>query len=112
MWVFLYTSATNLLYGLKGTTTMLMEEGLANGIVRHQRRGCPTRIAVEFGELEVLASDLREYWGLLSAVLMSAGRGEDALRRLILEPFDLSAKVSESCRGVCLRLAISAGLTI
>jgi alanine-glyoxylate transaminase/serine-glyoxylate transaminase/serine-pyruvate transaminase len=88
--VFPYTPATNLLFGLKEAIAMLMEEGLAEVFARHQRHGEATRIAVRHWGLEVLASDPREHSGSLTAVLMPDGHDADALRRLILERFDLS----------------------
>jgi alanine-glyoxylate transaminase/serine-glyoxylate transaminase/serine-pyruvate transaminase len=88
--VFPYTPATNLLFGLKEAIAMLMEEGLAEVFARHQRHGEATRIAVRHWGLEVLASDPREQSGSLTAVLMPDGHDADALRRLILERFDLS----------------------
>ncbi|MGI9435873.1 MAG: serine--glyoxylate aminotransferase, partial [Geminicoccaceae bacterium] len=88
--VFPYTPATNLLYGLREALAMLNEEGLANVFARHQRHGQAARIAVEHWGLEVLASDVREYSGSLTAVLMPEGQDADGLRKLILERFDLS----------------------
>lgn len=88
--VFPYTPATNLLYGLNEAIAMLMEEGLPQVFARHQRHGRATRLAVEHWGLEVLASNPREYSGSLTAVLMPDGQNADALRRLILERFDLS----------------------
>jgi alanine-glyoxylate transaminase/serine-glyoxylate transaminase/serine-pyruvate transaminase len=88
--VFPYTPATNLLFGLKEAITMLMEEGLENAFARHQRHGLATRQAVEHWGLEVLAADPREYSGSLTAVLLPDGKDADALRKLILERFDLS----------------------
>ncbi len=88
--VFPYTPATNLLLGLKEALAMLMEEGLPQVFARHQRHGQATRIAVEQWGLEVLAKDPREFSGSLTAVLLPDGHDADALRKLILERFDLS----------------------
>ncbi len=88
--VFPYTPATNLLFGLKEASTMLMEEGLPQVFARHQRHAQATRIAVEQWGLEVLAKDPREFSGSLTAVQLPDGHDADALRKLILERFDLS----------------------
>ena len=48
-----YTSATNLLYGLREALAMLQEEGLPTVFARHQRHAAATRAAVEAWGLEV-----------------------------------------------------------
>jgi alanine-glyoxylate transaminase / serine-glyoxylate transaminase / serine-pyruvate transaminase len=88
---FPYTPATNLLYGLDEALKMLLdEEGLENVFARHQRHAEATRRAVRAWGLEVLALDPREYSGALTAVLMPAGHSADALRKVILDRFDMS----------------------
>ena len=87
---FPYTPATNLLYGLREAIAMLMEEGLENVFARHDRHAEATRRAVRAWGLEVLALDSREHSSSLTAVLVPEGVDADALRRLILERFDLS----------------------
>ncbi|MBV8914456.1 MAG: aminotransferase class V-fold PLP-dependent enzyme, partial [Acetobacteraceae bacterium] len=87
---FPYTPATNLLYGLREALTMLQEEGLANVFARHQRHAAATRAAVRAWGLEVLALDPREYSPVLTTVVMPEGQDADALRRVILEHFDMS----------------------
>src|SRR4030095_1248058 len=83
-----YTSATNLLYGLREALTMLLrEEGLDNVFARHARHAAATRAAVAGGGLEVLALEERELSGSLTAVLAP---GSDEVRRVILERFDMS----------------------
>lgn len=82
-----YTSATNLLYGLREALAMLREEGLDNVFARHARHATATRAAVHGWGLEVLALDEREYSGSLTAVMLD---GSDELRRVILERFDMS----------------------
>jgi alanine-glyoxylate transaminase/serine-glyoxylate transaminase/serine-pyruvate transaminase len=82
-----YTSATNLLYGLREALAMLQEEGLENVFARHARHAAATRAAVRAWGLEVLALDEREYSGSLTAVLCDES---DEVRRLILERFDMS----------------------
>ena len=87
---FPYTPATNLLYGLKESITMLHEEGLENVFARHARHGEATRRAVRAWGLEVLAANPEEYSGALTAVLMPDGHDADAFRKLVLERFDMS----------------------
>ena len=87
---FPYTPATNLLYGLKEAIAMLMEEGMANVFARHDRHAEATRRAVRGWGLEVLCAEPAEYSSSLTAVLLPEGQDADALRRVILERFDLS----------------------
>ncbi|MDQ5847506.1 MAG: aminotransferase class V-fold PLP-dependent enzyme [Pseudomonadota bacterium] len=88
---FPYTPATNLLYGLRESLTMLLdEEGLDQVFARHQRHAEATRRAVRGWGLEVFALDPREYSASLTAVLIPAGHDADRLRKLILETFDMS----------------------
>ena len=88
---FPYTPATNLLYGLRESLAMLLdEEGLDAVFARHQRHAEATRRAVRAWGLEVFALDPREYSASLTAVLMPAGHDADRLRKLILEHFDMS----------------------
>jgi alanine-glyoxylate transaminase/serine-glyoxylate transaminase/serine-pyruvate transaminase len=88
--VFPYTPATNLLYGLREALAMLREQGLERVFARHDRHAEATRRAVSAWGLELLCQDPREYSSSLTAVLMPDGQDADALRRLILERFDLS----------------------
>jgi alanine-glyoxylate transaminase/serine-glyoxylate transaminase/serine-pyruvate transaminase len=88
---FPYTPATNLLYGLRESLKMLLdEEGLDNVFARHQRHAEATRRAVRAWGLEVLAANPAEYSGSLTAVLMPAGHDADRVRNVILEKFDMS----------------------
>ena len=88
---FPYTPATNLLYGLRESLKMLLdEEGLDNVFARHQRHAEATRRAVRAWGLEVLALDPREYSPSLTAVLLPAGHDADRVRAVILEAFDMS----------------------
>lgn len=82
-----YTSATNLLYGLREAILMLREEGLPEVFARHARHAEATRAAVRGWGLEVLAVDEREFSGALTAVLLD---GSDEVRRVILERYDMS----------------------
>ena len=85
-----YTSATNLLYGLREALAMLREEGLPAVFARHLRHAAATRRAVDAWGLEVLCADPREYSPALTAVLVPEGHDADAVRRVILERFDMS----------------------
>ena len=85
-----YTSATNLLYGLREALAMLREEGLATVFARHARHAAATRAAVEAWGLEVLALDPREQSAVLTGVVLPDGVDADEVRRVILERFDMS----------------------
>jgi alanine-glyoxylate transaminase/serine-glyoxylate transaminase/serine-pyruvate transaminase len=87
---FPYTPATNLLFGLRESLHMLMEEGLENVFGRHKRLGEATRLAVKAWELELLCQNPEEYSSSLTAVLMPEGYGADAFRKLVLEKFNMS----------------------
>ena len=87
---FPYTPATNLLYGLAEAIDMLLEEGLENVFRRHDRHAQATRNAVHAWGLEVLCRHREEYSSSLTAVRMPEGHSADALRRTILETFDMS----------------------
>ncbi len=87
---FPYTPATNLLYGLREALAMLREEGLptCSPATRGMRRR--RAAAVRAWGLEVLAVDPREYSPVLTTVIMPEGHDADALRKVILEHFDMS----------------------
>ena len=87
---FPYTPATNLLYGLREALAMLDEEGLPAVFARHARHAAATRAAVRTWGLEVLCADEREHSGSLTAVLLPDGHDADAVRKIILERFDMS----------------------
>jgi alanine-glyoxylate transaminase / serine-glyoxylate transaminase / serine-pyruvate transaminase len=82
-----YTSATNLLYGLREAIAMLEEEGLENVFARHRRHAEATRAAVREWGLEIVCLDEREHSASLTAVFAPDA---DEIRRLILERFDMS----------------------
>jgi alanine-glyoxylate transaminase/serine-glyoxylate transaminase/serine-pyruvate transaminase len=82
-----YTSPTNLLYGLRESLAMLREEGLENVFARHRRHAEATRAAVAAWGLEVQCADEREHSASLTAVVVPDA---DAIRRVILERFDMS----------------------
>ena len=87
---FPYTPATNLLYGLREAIDMLREEGLHGVFARHARHAEATRRAVRAWGLEILCTNAEEYSNTLTAVMMPAGHDADALRKTILEAYDMS----------------------
>jgi alanine-glyoxylate transaminase/serine-glyoxylate transaminase/serine-pyruvate transaminase len=87
---FPYTPATNLLYGLREALQMLFEEGLDRVFNRHMRHAEATRRAVRAWGLEILCLNPEEYSPALTTVVMPEGYDADALRKIILERFDLS----------------------
>ncbi len=88
--VFPYTPATNLLYGLKESIAMLHEEGLDNVFARHARHGEATRRAVTAWGLDNLCVSPDEFSPVLTTVMVPDGSDADALRKLILDKFDMS----------------------
>ena len=87
---FPYTPATNLLYGLEESLTMLFDEGLESVFARHKRHAEATRIAVRAWGLEILCVDPAAYSPVLTGVMVPAGHDADALRKVILDRFDMS----------------------
>jgi alanine-glyoxylate transaminase/serine-glyoxylate transaminase/serine-pyruvate transaminase len=87
---FPYTPATNMLYALSAAIDMLHEEGLANVFSRHSRHAEATRRAVAAWGLDNLVTEPRHYSPVLTAVVMPEGHNADALRKTILDHFDLS----------------------
>ena len=85
-----YTPATNLLYGLREAIDILREEGLHGVFARHARHAEATRRAVRAWGLEILCANPEEYSNTLTAVMMPGGHDADALRRTILEAYDMS----------------------
>jgi alanine-glyoxylate transaminase/serine-glyoxylate transaminase/serine-pyruvate transaminase len=90
MGFFPYTPATNLLYGLREALRMLLEEGLDRVFARHLRHAEATRRAVRAWGLEILCLNPDEYSPALTTVVMPEGHDADALRKVVLERFDLS----------------------
>jgi alanine-glyoxylate transaminase/serine-glyoxylate transaminase/serine-pyruvate transaminase len=84
------TPATNLLYGLEAALGLLHREVLPNVFARHSRHAAATRASVAGWGLEVLAADSREFSASLTAILLPAGHDADAVRRVILDRFDMS----------------------
>jgi len=90
---FPYTPPTNLLYGLRESLAMLMEEGLDHVFARHHRLAEATRLAVAAWGLEVLCRDPARTSDSLTAVVMPDGHDADDVRKVILERFDMSLGV-------------------
>jgi alanine-glyoxylate transaminase/serine-glyoxylate transaminase/serine-pyruvate transaminase len=90
MGFFPYSPATNLLFGLREALRMLFEEGLENVFARHRRHAEAARRAVRAWGLEILCLDPEEYSPALTALVMPAGHDADALRKIILEKYDMS----------------------
>ena len=88
--VFPYTPATNLLYGLRESIRMLLEEGLDQVFSRHRRLADATRSAAKAWELELNALNPGEYSNSLTAVLLPQGHDADGFRRVVLENFNVS----------------------
>jgi alanine-glyoxylate transaminase/serine-glyoxylate transaminase/serine-pyruvate transaminase len=87
---FPYTPATNLLYGLRESLRMLLDETLPNVFARHARFAAATRCAVAAWGLEILCANADEYSSSLTAVVMPEGHDADALRKIVLDRFDMS----------------------
>jgi alanine-glyoxylate transaminase/serine-glyoxylate transaminase/serine-pyruvate transaminase len=87
---FPYTPATNLLYGLHEALEMLFAEGLDAVFARHARLAEATRRAVRGWGFEILCAEPAEYSASLTAIVMPEGHNADALRKTILDRYDLS----------------------
>jgi alanine-glyoxylate transaminase/serine-glyoxylate transaminase/serine-pyruvate transaminase len=87
---FPYTPATTLLYGLKEAIAMLEEEGLDNVFARHLRLAEACRQAVAVWGLETVCQNPAEHSNVLTGIMMPDGHDSDAVRRMILERFDMS----------------------
>jgi alanine-glyoxylate transaminase/serine-glyoxylate transaminase/serine-pyruvate transaminase len=88
---FPYTPGTNLLFGLRESLQMLLdEEGLGAVFKRHARHGEATRRAVAAWGLETVSTDPREHSNSLTAIMMPDGFDADRLRETILDAFDMS----------------------
>jgi alanine-glyoxylate transaminase/serine-glyoxylate transaminase/serine-pyruvate transaminase len=87
---FPYTPPTNLLFGLREALRMIQEEGIENVISRHNRFGEAARRAVRAWGLELNCLNPREYSNAVTAVRVPEGHDADALRKKILEKFNMS----------------------
>ena len=88
--LFPYTPATNLLYGLRESLTMLGEEGLPAVFARHRRHAEATRRAVRAWGLDVVCRNPAEYSGTLTAVLVPDGCDADRVREIVLDRYNAS----------------------
>jgi alanine-glyoxylate transaminase/serine-glyoxylate transaminase/serine-pyruvate transaminase len=84
------TPAINLLYGLHEAIEMLMTEGLDNVFARHLRLASACRAAVSAWGLETQCLDPAAYSPVVTGVVTPEGVDADALRKLILERYNLS----------------------
>jgi alanine-glyoxylate transaminase/serine-glyoxylate transaminase/serine-pyruvate transaminase len=87
---FPYTPSTNLLYGLSEALEMIEAEGLENIFARHKRWSAGVRGAVDAWGLAVQCADPALHSPILTGVILPPGIDADALRKMILERFDLS----------------------
>ncbi|HUB80883.1 MAG TPA: aminotransferase class V-fold PLP-dependent enzyme [Bryobacteraceae bacterium] len=87
---FPYTPATNLLYGLRESLAMLLEEGLENVFARHNRLAEATRRAVRAWELVIWAANASEYSSSTTAVMLPPGVSEAAFRSVVLDRLNMS----------------------
>ena len=87
---FPYTPATSLLFGLRESLAMLAEEGLDRVFARHRRFAEATRAAVTAWGLACYSINPCEHSNSLTAVLLPEGHDANALRKVILEHFDMS----------------------
>jgi alanine-glyoxylate transaminase/serine-glyoxylate transaminase/serine-pyruvate transaminase len=87
---FPYTPATNLLYGLHEALDMIETEGLDMIFARHKRWSAGVRSAVEAWGLPVQCADKDLHSPVLTGIIVPAGVNADALRKTILQRFDLS----------------------
>ena len=87
---FPYTPATNLLFGLHEALEMLFAEGLPQVFARHDRLAEATRRAARGWGLEILCANPAEYSSSLTALIVPDGHSADALRKIVLERFNMS----------------------
>ncbi len=87
---FPYTPPTNILFGLREAIALLEAEGLDQVFARHRRHGEATRRAVQAWGLEVLCINPAEYSPSLTAILVPEDHDADAVRKVILNRFNMS----------------------
>ena len=88
--LFPFTPSTNMLFGLKESIQMLLDEGLENVFLRHFHLAEATRIAVKSWGLEINALNPYEYSNSLTTVLFPEGHNADIFRKIVLENFNVS----------------------
>jgi alanine-glyoxylate transaminase/serine-glyoxylate transaminase/serine-pyruvate transaminase len=87
---FPYTPATNLLFGLREATAMLLDEGLDAVFARHHELAAATREAVLGWGLEVLCVDPTAHSPVLTAVVLPDGHDADEFRAVALARYNIS----------------------
>ncbi|HKH83624.1 MAG TPA: aminotransferase class V-fold PLP-dependent enzyme [Gemmatimonadales bacterium] len=70
---FPYTPSLPLLYGLRESLALLMEEGLENVFARHHRLAEGTRLAIKAWGLELCAREPKWYSDTVSAIMVPPG---------------------------------------
>jgi len=83
--LFPYTPATSLLFGLRETTEMLLEEGLINVFARHARLGEATRAAASAWGLDIVCTHPERASNTVTAVRVPERYDADRLRSRILQ---------------------------
>jgi alanine-glyoxylate transaminase/serine-glyoxylate transaminase/serine-pyruvate transaminase len=87
---FPYTPSVPLLYGLKESLAMLMEEGLENVYARHRRLATGVRKAVEAWGLKICCKNPKEYSDTVTAVVVPEGFDAQQVIRIAYEKYNLS----------------------
>ena len=87
---FPYTPPTNLMYGLHEALIMMAAEGFENIYKRHARHAEATRRAVAAWGLENFCKVPAKSSNTVTTVQVPEGHNADALRKVILERFDMS----------------------
>jgi alanine-glyoxylate transaminase / serine-glyoxylate transaminase / serine-pyruvate transaminase len=87
---FPYTPSLPMLYGLRESIAMLLEEGLENVFARHKRHSAATRAAIKVWGLETQCLDPNAHSPALTGVRMPEGHDADNFRKVVLENFDMS----------------------
>jgi alanine-glyoxylate transaminase/serine-glyoxylate transaminase/serine-pyruvate transaminase len=88
--LFPYTSATNLLFGLKEALAIFAAEGQPAVFARHARHAEATRRAVRGWGLQTWCAEPADYSSTLTAVLVPDGHDADRVRQLILDRYNMS----------------------
>lgn len=87
---FPYTPAVTLLYGLRESLDMLLEEGLTNVFARHRRLADGCRAAVKAWGLSLCATDPAWYSDTVSTVMTPAGIDSNSIISTAYSRYDLS----------------------
>ncbi|MBU2581885.1 MAG: aminotransferase class V-fold PLP-dependent enzyme [Alphaproteobacteria bacterium] len=85
-----YTPGTTLMYGLEEAMKILNEEGLDNVFARHAKLASGVRAAVKAWGLENQCRDAKFFSNTVTSIRMPEGHSADALRKLVLENFNMS----------------------